>query len=275
MPEGDTIYRAARTLHRALEGREVTRFDTVFPHLDRVHDDTPITGRVFERIYPHGKHLLMRLSGDLELRTHMRMSGSWHIYRPGEPWQKAARHMRIRLDTDAFVAVAFNVHEAEFVRSDAPLRRRRGASAVGRLGPDLLAETFDDAAMAEGLKRLRAMPGVEVGIALLDQSNVAGVGNQYRSELLFLAGVHPRRSVGSLSDEDLSGLLRDGRRLALHNTRGDGPRRTTGADDPDRRLWVYGRADRPCRRCGMAIERGRSGIEARVVFWCPSCQPET
>src|ERR671916_2056392 len=109
MPEGDTIFRAARTLHRALAGHVVTRFESVFPHLTRVHEDTPITGRTMERVDARGKHLLMHFSGDLILRTHMRMSGSWHIYRPGERWRLRRDAMRIRLDTAAWVAVAFNV----------------------------------------------------------------------------------------------------------------------------------------------------------------------
>src|SRR5918992_4664013 len=114
MPEGDTIFRAARTLDRALAGRVVTRFESVFPHLARVDGNRPIRGRIIERVTSRGKHLLMWFSGDLVLRTHMRMNGSWHIYRPGERWQRPRHDMRIVVATDSFEAVAFTVPVAEF-----------------------------------------------------------------------------------------------------------------------------------------------------------------
>lgn len=284
MPEGDTIHRAARMLDRALAGDEVTAFDSVYPHLDRIHEDTPLIGRNVEGVRARGKHLFMRFSGELELRTHMRMAGSWHIYRHGETWQRPRRDLRIRLETARFVVVAFNVNEAEFIRRDAALRARRRAAVEGGLGPDLMGAEFGELEIVEALARLRREPSVEVGIALLDQCNVAGIGNQYRSEIAFLAGVHPRRAVGLLDDQTLREMLLEARRLLFVNTLADdgdrrvayrGLRRTTGSDDPAARLWVYGRAGQPCRRCETPIERGRSGVEARVVFWCPTCQPLT
>ena len=132
MPEGDTIFRAARTLHRALAGHVVTRFETAYAQLARVHDDTPITGRTIEGVESRGKHLLMRFSGDLVLRTHMRMNGSWHIYRPGERWQRPAAAMRIVVGTDAFVAVGFNVPDAEFVRAGGSGCRAGGRDRAAR-----------------------------------------------------------------------------------------------------------------------------------------------
>src|SRR5687767_15858416 len=139
MPEGDTIFRAARTLDRALGGKPVVRFESMLPALTRIHEDHPVTGRTIEQVASQGKHVLMRFSGGLVLRTHMRMNGSWHIYRPGERWQRARRDMRIVVATEDFVAVAFNVGVAEFLASENISRR----SEVSRLGPDLLAETFD------------------------------------------------------------------------------------------------------------------------------------
>src|SRR5262245_51362548 len=130
MPEGDTIFRAARTLNKALAGRVVTRFESVFPALNRVDEDTPIAGRTVIAVEARGKHLLVQLSGDLYLRTHMRMSGSWHIYRPDSPWQRPRSQLRILLETAEFVAVAFLVHEAEWLR-EADLAR----SKLARLGP--------------------------------------------------------------------------------------------------------------------------------------------
>ena len=139
VPEGDTIFRAARTLQRALAGRVVTEFDTVFPALSRVHDDAPITGRIVERCWSAGKHLLVGFSGDLVLRTHMRMNGSWHIYRPGESWQRPRIDMRVLIGTDAFVAIAFNIQVAEWLDR----RRLERSRPLASLGPDLLSASFD------------------------------------------------------------------------------------------------------------------------------------
>src|SRR5437763_818065 len=144
MPEGDTLFRTAVTLQRAIGGQVVTHFETMLPKLARVDVDTPLAGRTVERVESAGKWLLMRFSGDLTLLTHMLMSGSWHIYRPGERWQRARQHMRIVVETPRMLAVAFNVPVAEF-HTDASLARRPGFS---RLGPDLLAADFDtDAAI--------------------------------------------------------------------------------------------------------------------------------
>ena len=140
MPEGDTIFRAARTLHKALAGKKVTRFDSVLPHLCRVDVDAPIRGRTVESVSAAGKWNLIRFSGDLILVTHMRMSGSWHIYRPGERWRKRSTHMRIVIETQDFVAVAFDVPVAEF-HTERSLARHRH---ITRLGPDPLGEDFDE-----------------------------------------------------------------------------------------------------------------------------------
>src|SRR3954468_12489673 len=148
VPEGDAIFRTARTLHRALAGRVVTRFESVLPAISRVHDDTPITGRRVERVEAAGKHVLMRFEGDLVLRTHMRMNGSWHIYRPGERWRRPRRDMRIVVGTDAYEAVAFSVPVAEFLDS----RQEGRQQDLRAIGPDLLGETFDE---HEALRRIR------------------------------------------------------------------------------------------------------------------------
>lgn len=274
MPEGDTIFRAARTLHRALAGQPVTRFETRYAHLQRVHDDDPLTGRQVESVRSRGKHLLMSFTGDLVLRTHMRMSGSWHVYRPGDAWKLPRAAMRIVVATAPFEAVAFNVQDAEFVTGD---RIARGV--VGRLGPDLLDAAWDE---AEALRRLRGHGAEPIGDALLDQRVVAGIGNVYRSEVLFLARVHPSVPVRALSDEQLASLLALGRRLLTLNVRSDagagivtrpGLRRTTGREDPGANLWVYAREGRRCRVCGRPILRTRLGRDARSVWWCPGCQP--
>src|SRR3954471_11785052 len=169
MPEGDTIFRAARTLNRALAGHQVVRFESVLPALTRIHDDTPITGRTIESVTAAGKHVLMRLSGDLVLRTHMRMNGSWHVYRPGERWLRPRRDMRIVIATERFEAVGFNVPVAEFLRV-AQIARQ---DDLRLMGPDLLGESFDE---DEAVRRLRARGETTIADALLNQRLVAGIG---------------------------------------------------------------------------------------------------
>ena len=184
MPEGDTIYRSARTLKAALGGRVVTGFRTVLPKLARVDVDTPLAGRTIDDVTSRGKHILMYLSGDLILRTHMRMHGAWHLYRPGERWKQPGRDMRIVIATDAFEAVAFRVPVAEF-RSAAALERD---AVIQSLGPDLL---NDDADLDEAAARLRALGDVALGDALLNQRAVAGIGNVFKSEACFAARLSP------------------------------------------------------------------------------------
>jgi endonuclease-8 len=173
VPEGDTIFRAARTLHRALAGKIVTRFETAYAPLARVHDDAPITGRTIEAVEAHGKHLVIRFSGSLALRTHIRMHGSWHVYRPGERWQRPRQAMRVLVATADFEAIGFDVPDAEF-ESTRDLGRR---DAIARLGPDLLREGFD---AAEAVRRLRACGDRPIAEALLDQRAMAGVGNVFK-----------------------------------------------------------------------------------------------
>jgi endonuclease-8 len=274
MPEGDTIYRAARTLHAALAGQIVTRFETGLAQLAHVDREAPIAGRTVERVSAAGKHLLMTLSGGLVLRTHMRMNGSWHIYRTGERWQRPARDMRIVIATADWVAVAFNVYVAEFVRTEAILRHR----PVATLGPDLLGD-FDS---ARALQRVRAQGDRPVHELLLDQRVIAGIGNVYKSEILFLTGVHPDTPASALDDQRWSAVLDLAQRLLRANVaEGSGQgietyrglRRTTGRMNPGDRLWVYSRGGRPCRRCGTRIASRKDGDAARVTYWCPTCQP--
>jgi len=268
MPEGDTIARAAAALHRALAGSVVTAFVTGLAPLARVDDDAPIAGRAIEACTSHGKHLLLRFSGGLTLRTHWRMHGSWHLYRPRERWQRPARAARIRLDTAAWVAVAFDMPVAEFVR-DADLGRHR---PLAMLGPDLAAAGVD---RAEALARLSAAAPRSIGDALLDQRLVAGIGNVLRSETLFLAGLHPQRSIASLAAGDLEAVVDIAARLIRVNARPSAghTRNTTGRLAPGEALWVYQRTGAPCRRCGAAIRSAVPGIDGRRVYWCPRCQP--
>jgi endonuclease-8 len=274
VPEGDTIFRAARTLNRALAGHIVLEFSSMFPALNRVHDDTPLTGRTVERIRSAGKHILMEFSGGLVLRTHMRMNGSWHIYRRGEQWQRPRRDMRIVIATETFEAVGFNIPIAEMI-SASNLHRH---NELRKLGPDLLAEDIDE---AEAVARIRARPAMPVADALLNQRVLAGIGNVYKSEVLFACRVNPFTRVANLDEATLGAIVTTARRFLRVNvsetlplmTTYTGFRKTTKRDDPGERLWVYGRARLPCRRCGTPISISKKGDDARLTYWCTQCQP--
>jgi len=270
MPEGDTIFRAARTLHRALAGKTVVRFESMLPALDRLE----IAGRTIDRVSTAGKHLLMHFSGDLVLRTHMRMNGSWHIYRPGERWQRPRRDMRVVIATDEYEAVGFSIPEAELIAS----RDLRRHDDLRKLGPDLLADTFD---AAEAMRRLRERGEIAIADALLNQRVMAGIGNVYKSEVLFLCRINPATQVRDLDDAQLASIVETAARLLRLNvsegvapmTTYTGFRRTTRRDDPKERLWVYGRARLPCRRCGTPVSIRKQGTDARLTYWCSTCQP--
>jgi endonuclease-8 len=284
MPEGDTLFRVARTLGRALLGQVVRRFESAYAKLLHVDEEAPLVGRTVERVEARGKWCLIRFGprpgggdrprdGALILCTHLRMNGMWHLYRTGERWQRSASDLRVLLATDAFVAVGFRVPVAELLTEEELARH----PDLSRLGPDLLSESFDE---EEAMRRLRARGDQELAQALLDQSAVAGLGNVYKSELCFLVGMNPLMKVGAVPDEVLRRILHLSRRLLRENvlapeqvvTRA-GMRRTTGAMDPRSRLWVYGRGGQPCRRCGAEIRELRQGLDARVTFFCPRCQP--
>jgi endonuclease-8 len=272
MPEGDTIFRAAQTLHRALAGRVVTEFDSMFPALTRINVDTPIVGRTIESVTARGKHSLMTFSGDLVLRTHMRMNGSWHIYRPGEHWQRPRREMRVLVGTDAFVAVGFNIPDAELLTARTMARHRQ----LQRLGPDLLDPAFD---RLEALRRMREHDREAIADVLLNQRVMAGIGNVFKCEILFMAGVHPFAATESLSLETLErivdiALTQLGANV-VSRSRSLAPasgRRTTGSLHPAKGMWVYGRVGEACRKCGETVRLNKTGQDARLTYWCPSCQ---
>lgn len=266
MPEGDTIHRAARTLHAALAGRTITRFETVLPGLARIDEQTPLAGRTIERVEAAGKNLLMHFSGDLHLRTHMRMRGSWHLYKPGEKWRIARAEMRLVIETDAWVAVGFNIPVAEF--HDATTLARQ--EDLRLIGPDFIGEEFD---FDEALRRIRARPDEEIADVLLNQRVVSGIGNEYKSELLFIARIHPFTLVRDLSDEELRHVLERARKIMIANVAKRSPARiTTFSLDPRAQQYVYGRGRKPCRKCGTPIEYAKQGRDARHTYWCPKCQ---
>ena len=283
MPEGDTIYRAARALQKALGGRVVTGFETGLAKLARVNDDAPLVGRVVEKVESRGKWLLIYFSGDLILVTHMLMSGSWHLYRPGEKWRMGRSRMRVAIragdGNGDWEAVSFNVPIAEFHTARSLARHGQ----IPELGPDILADEFT---VEGGLARLAAYgkehPDAEVAVVLLNQRVLAGLGNVYKSEVAFAAGVNPFRAMRTVTPREMQSLVDFAQRYMKANVvdgKGDGivtysgNRRTTHAMDREERLWVYRRQGQECRRCGTAVMMRKQGEQARSTYWCPECQP--
>lgn len=268
MPEGDTLCRIATGLRRVLVGETVLEAQArPGPLMHRVPDLSGLVGMRVREVESRGKHLLIRFGegdGSRTLRTHLRMTGSWHRYRAGEPWRLPERRATVVLRTDHAVAVCFDCPTAELL-TDAGLAR---SQSLRTLGPDLLGPAFDaDVAMAN----LRARGIVAIGEALLDQRALAGIGNVVRNEVLFMERVNPWSRVESLSGTQLERLVMAAQRV-LRSAARDGDRTTTGDRRRGARLWVYGRAGRPCRRCGTRIEVSRQGELARLTYWCPSCQ---
>jgi endonuclease-8 len=281
MPEGDTIYRTARTLNRALAGQVVTGFETGLVGLAAVDDESPVTGRTVEKVESRGKWCLIYFSGDLILATHMLMSGSWHLYRPGERWQRPRRSMRIVIRRAGWEAVAFDVQVAKFHTA----RSIERDVQIAKLGPDVLSAAFT---VEKGVERLheyaKGHPEAPVGEVLMNQRVIAGLGNVYKSEVAFSAEVHPFRAVGTLMREEMERLMEFASRYMRANveegtdsgvTTYVGNRRTTGRIDREERLWVYKRMGEECRRCGGTIVMRRQGTQARSSYWCPRCQPWT
>ncbi|MGW1839400.1 Fpg/Nei family DNA glycosylase [Streptomyces sp. NPDC002067] len=260
MPEGDTIWRVARQLHGALAGDVLIRCDLRVPRLATVD----LSGRAVLEVVPRGKHLLTRVEGGLTLHSHLRMDGAWRIYAPGERWRGGPAHqIRAVLGTARRTAVGFRLPVLELVRTADEER------VVGHLGPDPLGPGWDP---EEALRRLLAAPERPLGDALLDQRNLAGIGNVYRCELCFLLGASPWLPVGRLPDPARVPALA---RKLLEANKDRPDRRTVPGARPERRLWVYNRADRPCHRCGTPVRHAPHAPtpDARTTYWCPTCQP--
>jgi len=276
MPEGDTIFRTARSLGRAFAGKQVTAFRSTYPLLTRYDDDTPLAGQLVDRVEARGKWLLMHFSGGATLITHMLMNGSWHIYRHGERWQQPRINMRIVIENRDYIAVGFRVPVAEMHTAQSLARDRRIPCAE----INVLSKEFDAEAAGQ---RVLAHADEEIADVLLHQNVTAGVGNVFKSEVCFVTGVNPFCRVRDLRQEQVKELIAAARRLVGANvledsgdrivTYGGRQRRTTNESDPGANLWVYGRAGEPCRRCGEPVRRRIQGPDARVTFWCAGCQP--
>ncbi|MEU5550919.1 zinc finger domain-containing protein [Micromonospora sp. NPDC047793] len=275
MPEGDTVWNTARVLDRALAGTRLTGSDFRVPRLAT----TDLTDFAVRECASRGKHLLLRLTAPTSaaptgvtraghtqehwtLHSHLRMDGTWRTYAPGERWTARPAHLiRVVLRASAATAVGYHLHDVALVPT------AEEDHLVGHLGPDLLGADWDP---AEAVRRLAAHPDTAVGVALLDQRNLAGVGNLYKCEVLFLRGVHPRTPVRQVPD--LDGLVRLAQELLAAN-RGRWTQSSTGSLRRGQTSYVYGRRAQPCRRCGTAIRKEELG--ERVTYWCPVCQPVT
>ncbi|MFK3980339.1 DNA-formamidopyrimidine glycosylase family protein [Micromonospora sp. NPDC050397] len=261
MPEGDTVWNTARALHRALAGGRLTATDFRVPRLAT----TDLVGATVTEVVSRGKHILIRLTDPvgeqrISLHSHLRMDGSWRVYASGARWAARPAHLiRVVLRTADAIAVGYHLHDL------AVLPTTQEEQLVGQLGPDLLGPDWDP---DEAVRRLLTHPRTSIAEALLDQTNLAGVGNLYKSELLFLRGVDPWTPVASVPD--LPGMVRLAQRLLAAN-RGRWTQSTTGSLHRGQTNYVYGRRAQPCRRCGTLIEKAEQG--ERVTYWCPRCQP--
>jgi endonuclease-8 len=260
MPEGDTIHRAAAALRTALVGRPTSRFDA-----PRLYGPQPAPGRVIEAVESHGKHLEIIWDDGLVLHTHMRMSGSWHLYRSAEPWRKPSEQMRVAIEVPDWVAVCFNAPVVETYREF----DRRRHPGFGKLGPDLC--TTSTAGLEECARRMYHYedPDEFVAEVLLDQRVACGVGNVFRSEVLWATELSPFARVGELAPVDCVQLINASARMLRANLAAS--RRVTAPGMPGG-LAVYGRNGQRCGRCGDTVQVRRLGEHARLVYWCPGCQ---
>jgi endonuclease-8 len=271
MPEGDTLARIAVALRPYLAGRVVTaaRARLPGPQVSR------IVGMKIDAVDAAGKNLLIKFDGGLELRTHLGLHGSWHRYRPGETWRRPPSRAALVIEVPGAVAVCFDAPVVELFERRAEVVH----PTISMLGPDLLDDDFD---RDEAVRRLqdKSRAQTQIGEAILDQRAVAGVGNVYKSEVLFIERVNPFEKVGKLDTATLERILGTARDLLKANARSDAPAGRTTTVDPKTgkklapsRLWVYDRAGRPCHRCGTIIQSDSQGAELpRVTYWCPSVE---
>jgi endonuclease VIII len=261
MPEGDVVWRTARQLREALAGRVLTRSDFRVPAFAAAD----LTGRTVSAVVSRGKHLLIRTDDGQTVHSHLRMDGSWRI-RPADGRRPADHRVRVVLANDTWQAVGYLLAMVQVIPS------KNEDALVGHLGPDLLGPDWDS---AEAVRRLQQEPERPIGEALLDQRNLAGIGNVYKCEVLFLRGLDPWRPAGEIDDP--GALVRLARRLLDANKNRAG-HITTGSTRRGEENWVYGRGGRPCRRCGTPIRSAGHAVQRedplqRVTFWCPRCQP--
>jgi len=262
MPEGDTVWLTAHRLDAALAGRTLTTADLRVPQLAT----SDLTGEVVREVVARGKHVLARLESGVTLHSHLRMDGSWQLTRAGTLPRRHPDHMiRVRLGNDSWLATGYRIHDLHLVAT------AREAELVGHLGPDLLGPDWD---LATAVANLARAPDVAIGEALLDQRNLAGIGNMYKCEALFANRVHPWTPTGAVSN--LDAIVSTAYRFLRANRDHPG-QSTTGRIGRGQEHWVYGRAGEPCLRCRTPIKLAQQGAQPyqRPTYWCPGCQPGT
>ncbi|MEP6598847.1 MAG: DNA-formamidopyrimidine glycosylase family protein [Actinomycetota bacterium] len=261
MPEGDTVWLTAKRLDTALAGNVVTTFDLRVPQLATAD----LRGETVIRVLARGKHILTRFGNGMSLHSHLRMDGAWYLVRAGQRARRHPQHLiRAQVGNVSWLATGYRVHDLRLFHT------AREAELVGHLGPDLLGEDWD---ADEALRRLRTQPYRAVGDAILDQRNLAGIGNMYKAEVLFVVRVNPWTRVDDVPD--LGRLVGTARRL-LRANRDHPEQTTTGLTGRGREHWVYLRGGEACRRCGSPIARAEQGDcgSERSTYWCPRCQPD-
>lgn len=270
MPEGDTIHHAARRVGAALVGHPIVAIETRHPRHD--HDRWPerLAGRGVRAVDARGKHLFVRFEGDLALHSHLRMGGKWGVYRRGERWRRSPRRAWLVIRTPDHEVVQFDGPVLELMSEG----RTRFDQRLSAVGTDIVGDDFDEDAL---VRRLRGDdPTRGIGDALLDQRNLAGIGNIWKSESCYLAGVDPWREVAGVSDDDARRIARRARPLMRLSAERGGRVVTVEPERPARRAenrtWVYNRAGLPCRRCGTTVRARGQGDDNRTTYWCPSCQ---
>ncbi len=259
MPEGDTLHRAAMRVSAAIGGRILT--DVRGGHPAIRGNRRRLLGATVEDVSAIGKHLVVRTSAQWTLRTHLGMTGSWHTYQRGEPWRITPGKARVVLGTDHTVAVCFAAPHVELGRTEDVI------SGLDRIGPDL---ALENPPLATIITRTETSPAESIADLLLDQHVASGIGNVYKSEVMYLERQDPAQRADTVPRDQLERLYRRANRLLLANV-GDSRRTTTGNRGRER-TWVYGRNGRPCRRCGSIVRATTHGPLDRVTYWCPSCQ---
>jgi len=290
MPEGDTIFRAAVALRKALLHEVLTDFESSLDVIREIDLRTPVVGRKVHAVEAVGKHLMMvfrveqtsdsgflsepvptpaawgfdLLRGDLVLHTHMRMTGSWHIYRRGEVWRKPTSYARVVLSTKDFVVPCFSAPVVELLTASEAVRHPMLTSR----GTDAITDGFDSSLAFRQLRLFNNMP---VGVALMNQRAMAGVGNVFKSEVMYIQRINPFNCMSELDDLTLQNLIEESHNLLVLN-RTRSARRTRFVLNERERLWVYVRSGEPCFTCGTLIKMQRQGLDGRSTYYCPRCQ---
>ncbi|HEY0804666.1 MAG TPA: DNA-formamidopyrimidine glycosylase family protein [Pseudonocardiaceae bacterium] len=263
MPEGDTVFLTGRRLDEALAGGVLVRAELRHPRLVGAR----LTGLTVLGVRTVGKHLLTRFGDGTSLHSHLKMDGAWHLYRAGDRWRGRTHDIRVLLATDTWTAVGFRLHDLALLRTD------QESDLVGHLGPDLMAEDWNDELAGTAVTRLAADGDREIADVLSDQRVMAGVGNLYKAEVCFLLGVTPWTPVAGLSPEQVTKAVTLSQKLLRRNA-WHPEQSTTGELRPGRQHWVYQRAGKPCLRCGTPIRVAEQGswVPARHTWFCPKCQ---